>query len=191
MENQAEHEVTLLLQAWNAEDASSRERLVPLLYEQLRRLAGGLMKHERAGHTLSPTALVHEAVVRLLEGSSVSASNRSELVGLMAQLMRRVLVDYARRRKAEKRGGGATLATLDDDRAGNDESTLDLLDLDRALQRLEELDARQAKIVEMRAILGLSVDQVATLLGVSAITVKRDWRSARAWLSRELDQAPS
>jgi RNA polymerase sigma factor (TIGR02999 family) len=179
-------EVERLLAEWNDGDESARDRLVPLVYGELRRLAGGFLRRERAGHTLQPTALVNEALLRLFQQRNVPAEGRQQFFGLIAQLMRRVLVDHARKRHAAKRGGPATYVTLDERLEHAATPNLVVLDVDRALGRLEAMDERQARIVELRVFGGFEVDDVATALDISPATVKREWRSALAWLHREL-----
>lgn len=179
-------EVTKLLSRWSDGDTSARERLVPLVYNELRRLAGGFLKRERQGHTLQPTALVNEALLRLFQQRNAPEQGRDQFFGLLAQLMRRVLVDHARKRAADKRGGHAQRVTLNEEIIGLGPVDLDVLDLDRALGRLAELDPRQAKIVELRVFCGIKVTEVAQILDLSPATIKREWRIAKAWLHREL-----
>jgi RNA polymerase sigma factor (TIGR02999 family) len=155
----------------------------------MRRLAAGYLQRERAGHTLQPTALAHEAYLRLLDQRQVSWQNRAHFMGLAAQAMRRILTDHARRRRAIKRGGDAVRVALDDVEAAG--ATPDLLgisaeDLDAALERLARLDERQVRVIELRFFTGLSIEEAAEVLAVSPATVKRDWTLARAWLHREL-----
>lgn len=181
-----ETEVGQLLAEWNDGDESARDRLVPLVYGELRRLAGGFLQRERAGHTLQPTALVNEAFLRFFQQRNVPAEGRQQFFGLIAQLMRRVLVDHARKKNAAKRGGPQTCITLDEQLEHAVSSNLAVLDVDRALEKLEAMDSRQARIVELRVFGGFEVTDVATALEISPATVKREWRSARAWLHREL-----
>jgi RNA polymerase sigma factor (TIGR02999 family) len=185
--------VTALLQQWSRGDRDALEKLTPLVYEELRGIAAGYMRDERPGHTLQATALVHEAYVRLIGQKRVSWQNRAHFFGIAAQLMRRILIDHARRRQAAKRGvGGALRLTAGVDVAGAPEQDFDLLAIDGALSRLEQLDAAQARIVELRFFGGLTVEETAEVAGVSTATVKREWRTARAWLRHEvgLDAAP-
>lgn len=182
-----DRDVTALLLAWRSGDAAAGEQLLPAIYEELRALAGRLMHREDAGHTLQPTALVHEAWLRLVDQSRVQWQNRAHFYGVAAQMMRRILVDHARSRLASKRGGGAHRVTLESgvgDAAGDD--ALDVLALHDALEALAALDSQQARIVELRYFVGLNIEETAEVIGVSPATVKREWAVARAWLHREL-----
>jgi RNA polymerase sigma factor (TIGR02999 family) len=193
-----EREVTALLRDWSGGDRAALERLMPLVYQELRRLAASYLRVERPDHTLQPTALVHEAYLRLVDQRGVSWQNRAHFFGIAAQMMRRILVDHARRRQAAKRD--ATVLRLqaspgsEEDRGGEAYEELvrdpELLALDQALCGLESLDARQARIVELRFFGGLTVEETAEVAGVSPATVKREWRTARAWLAREIRPAP-
>lgn len=175
---------TDLLIAWSGGDEHARDRMVPLVYEELRRLAAGYLRRERPGHTLQPTALVHEAYVRLIDQRQVDWSNRAQFIGLAAVMMRRVLANHARDRIAGKRGSGAEHVplTLAGEHIGASE--VNFLDLHDALQRLGELDRRKCQIVELKFFGGLTMDEIASALGVSRATVEREWKFARAWLSR-------
>lgn len=166
------------------EDAAAR--LIPLVYSQLRKLAGDYMKRERAGHTLQPTALVHEAYFKLLQQHTIEYQSRSHFFAIAAQIMRRILVDHARRRSFAKRGGATTPVLLDENTMFVPERSEDLVELDYALQRLTALDPRQGKIVELRFFGGLTAEQTAEVLEISPKTVKRDWSVAKAWLHGEL-----
>lgn len=168
--------------------AGNLDALLPQLYDELRRLANKVMRGERADHTLEPTALVHEAYLRLAQVPGIEASNRGQFLALASRTMRRVLVDHARSRRAEKRGGQPVRVTLSEG-AAVAEQQFDLLALDEALERLETLDPQQVRIVELRFLTGLEVEEVAAALGISAATVKRDTAMAKAWLYRELDGA--
>jgi RNA polymerase sigma factor (TIGR02999 family) len=186
-------EVTQTFLRWRQGDPGALHALLPLVYEEMRRLAGGYLQNESPGHTLQPTALAHEAYLRLLDQRQVTWQNRAHFMGLAAQAMRRILTDHARRRDAQKRGGGAVHVALSDLAVSGEEpsATADPLgvsaqDLDAALGRLEALDPRQAKVVELRFFTGLTIEEVAEVLVVSPATVKRDWTLARAWLHREL-----
>ena len=179
--------VTELLRAWSGGDDGALEQLMPLVEAELRRLAKAYMGRERRGHTLQTTALVNEAFLRLTDARSVRWQDRAHFVGISARLMRRVLVDHARRRSFDKRGGGAQKVTLHDDLVTAPDPAVDVVALDRALERLEKADARKSRIVELRFFGGLSVDETAEVLHVSPDTVKRDWRLAKLWLLRELE----
>jgi RNA polymerase sigma factor (TIGR02999 family) len=182
-------DVTGLLAAWRAGDAAARDRLVPLVYAELRRMAHGYMRDERPGHLLQTTALVHEAYLRLVDVTRVDWRSRNHFFAVSAQMMRRILVEAARRRHADKRGGDATHVALDECAVGAGEPSMDVLALDEALERLTTLDARKARVVELRYFAGLSVEETANVLEVSAETVMRDWRMARLWLRRELSRS--
>jgi RNA polymerase sigma-70 factor, ECF subfamily len=180
-------EVTRLLLAWNQGDQSAIERLMPLVYDELRRLAERHFRRERVGHTLQPTAVVHEAYFRLVDQTRVTWKNRGHFFAVASQAMRRILVDYARARAADKRGGGEKRVTLASAEAPPEPSgEVDLLALDEALTRLKVLDGAQAQIVELRFFGGLSIEETAEALETSASSVKREFRSAKAWLYREL-----
>ena len=180
-------EVTRLLAQASAGDLAARATLFDVLYRELRRLAEAAMRAERANHTLQPTALVHEAFLRLA-GDHGRFVSRAHFFGVASGVMRRVLVDHARGRNAQKRGSGATLVTVDDldDLPQPASAALDLVVLDDALSRLTALDARQGQIVELRFFGGLSVEETAAVVGVSERTVKREWQLSRAWLRREI-----
>jgi RNA polymerase sigma factor (TIGR02999 family) len=178
--------VTELLRAWSDGDEGALEQLVPLVEVELRRLARGYMARERPDHTLQTTALVNEAFVRLTDARQVRWQDRAHFLGISARLMRRVLVDYARRRGFHKRGGGAQRVTLQDDLVRTPDPAFDVVALDRALEALAKVDMRKSRIVELRFFGGLSVDETAEVLVVSPDTVKRDWRLAKLWLLREL-----
>ena len=182
--------VTELLRAWSEGDEGALERLVPLVEAELRRLARGYMGRERRGHTLQVTALVNEAFLRLTDARCLRWQDRAHFLGISARLMRRVLVDHARARGYRKRGGGAQQVTLDDALVVSPEPSLDRVDLvalDRALEALAAVDARKSLVIELRFFGGLSVEEAADVLHVSADTVKRDWRLAKLWLLHELD----
>ena len=183
-------DVTGLLRRWNEGDPGALEILMPLVYGELRRLAGHYLHVERPDHTLQPTALVHEAYLRLVDQNRVAWQNRAHFFGIAAQMMRRILVDHGRRRKAAKRDG-ATLRVGQaiEDSVGRPDRDPELLALDEALTELERLDPRQARVVELRFFGGLSVEETAEVTGLSPATVKREWRTARAWLRREFDAA--
>ena len=171
---------------WRAGDASALERLIPLVHDELRRLARQCMRREREGHTLQTTALVNEAYLRLVNSSRVEWHDRAHFFAIASQLMRRVLVDEARKHHFQKRGGGFTRITLDGKLATSQQRELDLLALDVALDRLAQFAPRKSQIVELRFFGGLSVNETGTVLGVSTDTVKRELRTAKLWLLREL-----
>ena len=179
-------DITRLLVAWSDGDRSALEELTPLVHAELRRLAHHYMRGERPGHTLQTSALVNEAYIRLIDWKNVRWQNRAHFFGVSAQLMRRILVDFARERQVQKRGGGALRVSLGDAADLTVERGADLLALDEALAALAEVDDRKASVVEMRFFGGLSVEEAAEVLGVSKETVMRDWRLAKAWLLREL-----
>ena len=180
------HDVTQLLVAWSNGDEAARDQLIPLVYEELHRLAHRHMHRERPGHTLQTSALVNEAFVRLVDQRSVHWQNRSHFFGIAAQMMRRVLVDYARSRQAEKRGGDAVQVTLHDELIVSDEKNDEVVALDDALTGLASLDQRKCQIVELRFFAGLSIEETAEVLGVSPGTVMREWTLAKAWLRKEI-----
>ena len=181
-------EVTQLLLAWNQGDQLALDRLIPLVHAELHRLAHGYMGRERAGHTLQTSALVNETYLRLIDSSQVRWQNRAHFFALVAQLMRRILVDFARSRHNLRRGGTAQRVSLDEELLVPQEPDPDLIELDEALNALAVIDARQARVVELRFFGGLSVEETAEVLQVSDETVHRDWRVAKAWLLRELDR---
>lgn len=181
-------QVTGLLRAWSDGDTAVLEQLIPLVEAELRRLARAYMARERQGHTLQTTALMNEAFLRLVDARNIRWQDRAHFVGIAARLMRRVLVDHARSRGAHKRGGFGVKVTLSDGLAvAAVQPALHLLALDRALEKLARDDARKAKVVELRYFGGLSVEETAEVLHLSADTIKRDWRLAKLWLLRELD----
>jgi len=180
--------VTKLLVQWSQGDQGALESLVPLVYEELRRLARHYLKQEKQNHTLSSTALVHEAYLRLVSQKDVTWQNRAHFFGVASQMMRRILVDHARRRGYAKRGGGAMTLALDEAVSTPQRREIDLVALDDALDSLAKLDQRQSRMVELRFFGGLSIEETSQVLGVSAPTVKREWASARAWLYREISR---
>ncbi len=179
-------EVTRALQALSAGDRSALDRLLPLVYDHLHRVAEHELRRERVGHTLSPTALVHEAYLKLVQLDRITWEGRSHFFGAAASAMRRILISYARMQKADKRGHGVERVPIEDVVVVARERPADLLALDEALTRLADLHPRQAQVVELRFFAGLEIEEVADALGVSTPTVKRDWTAARAWLNREL-----
>jgi RNA polymerase sigma factor (TIGR02999 family) len=178
--------ITLLLQQMRGGDEDARSRLIALVYPQLRRIAAHCMRAERRDHTLQPTALVHEAFVRLASGAGVDWRDRAHFFALSAELMRRILVDAARRRRSLKRGANVEAVELDEAHGWVIERPDVILGVDRLLERLAALDARQARIVEMRYFAGLTEPEIAEILDVSERTVKRDWSMARAWMRQQL-----
>jgi RNA polymerase sigma-70 factor (ECF subfamily) len=184
------HEVTQLLNDWSEGKQAALDKLMPLIYQELRRLAHRYLSRERAGHTLQTTDLVHEAYLRLVDQRSVRWQNRAHFFGIAAQLMRRILVDRARHHRRVKRGGGALIVSLDQAAVVSRQPEVDLLALDEALTRLADVDERKARIVELRFFGGLSVEETAQFLKISAVTVMREWRMAKAWLHRELSNEP-
>ena len=181
----AREDTTRLLLEIRDGDQSAAERLVPLIYDDLRALASRYMRNEPADHTLQPTALVHEAFLRLVDTDRVEWQTRAHFLAVAARTMRRILVDHARRRRAVKRGGGRKV-TLVEGLAFSEPRPLDLVALDDALAKLGRIEKRQSSVVELRFFGGLAVEEIAEVLDVSTATVKRDWRFARAWLLREL-----
>jgi RNA polymerase sigma factor (TIGR02999 family) len=182
----ARGEVTALLLRWQAGDQEALDLLTPLVYDELRRVAERHMRRERGDHTLEPTALVHETYLRLVEQRRAHWQNRAQFFAVAARIMRRVLVNHARDRQAQKRGGAATFVTLLEADAATTSRAVDLIDLDDALRRLGELDPDQERLIELRYFGGLTVEETAETLGMSSATVKRDWQSARAWLFSQL-----
>lgn len=180
-------DVTDLLLAWSAGDQSSNEQLLNAVYSELHHQASRAMRFEPVDSTLQSTALVHEAYLRLVDQRRVVWRNRAHFFGIAAQLMRRILVDQARARLAEKRGGGVAYLTLDDDLASAAEDSLEIVALHEALERLAAMDPEQARLVELRYFGGLTIEETAEATGVSPTTVKAEWAVARAWLRRELE----
>ena len=181
-------EPTELLRAWSQGDESARERLIPLLYGELYSLARRYMRQERADHTLQATALVNEAYLRLIDVNRVEWRNRTHFLALAAQMMRRILVEFARNRHRQKRGGGAVRVSIDDVGELPEPKERDLVALSDALSGLATFDARMSQVVELRFFGGLSVEETADVLNASPETVMRDWKTAKAWLLRELRQ---
>lgn len=183
-------QVSELLLHWGNGDRKALEDLLPMVYEELRRLARSHLRQHRPNHTLQTTAVVHEAYMRLAEQRSFRIENRAHFLGIAAQLMRWILVDYERKRRAAKRGSGVTPLTLDDSMGSPRDSgtSVDLLALNEALDRLAKLDSQQSQIIELRYFGGLSIEDTSEFLGISPATVKRGWASARAWLLREMSR---
>ena len=186
MSNGAHSDTTVLLRAWANGDPAALERLTPRVYAELHRIAGSLMRREAPGRTLQPTALVNEAYLRLINAANRDWQSRAHFFAASARIMRHVLLDNARRRAAAKRGGGAGQVDLDAVPADSGGRAEELLALDRSLEALAEWDARKARVVELRFFGGLTVEETASVLEVSADTVARDWRLARAWLLTEM-----
>ena len=180
-------DVTSLLRAWSLGDEQALQQLIPIVYEELRRVASQQMAGERESHTLQTTALIHEVYVRLVDVPGASIRNRAHFFAMCARLMRNVLVDFARSRGYQKRGGGAAHIALDDALLVSPAPDPDLVELDDALDRLAAFDPRKSRVVELRFFGGLSVEDTAEALDVSAETVMRDWKVAKAWLLREMD----
>jgi RNA polymerase sigma factor (TIGR02999 family) len=185
-DTQASHDVTSLLIDWSKGDRAALEELMPLVYGELRRLAGAHLRREKPSNTLQGTVLVHEAFLRLVNQRGVNWRNRAHFFGIAAQMIRRILVDHARANHAAKRGSGGVKLEIEDGMAVANQKELDLVGLDDALNRLAAMDERQGRIVELRFFAGLSVEETAEVMGISTPTVKREWSSARAWLFREL-----
>jgi RNA polymerase sigma factor (TIGR02999 family) len=179
-------EITRLLADWSGGDPAALEKLTPLVYAELRRIARRQMRDERAGHTLQATALVNEAFIRLGGGEGVDWNGRGHFYAVCAQVMRHVLVDHARAHSRDKRGGGAPHVALDEAAVLAGEGAAELVALDEALRGLEEVDPRKARVVELRYFAGLSIEETAGVLGVSPTTVRREWRRAKAWLYRAI-----
>ena len=180
------HDVTQLLVAWGNGDRAALDRLMPLVYEELRRLARHYMSRERPGHTLQTTALVNEAYLRLVGQESMRWENRAHFFGIAARLMRQILVEHARGRQAAKRGGGRYRLSLSKVDRSASRPDVNLIALDEALGRLEAVDPQKSRIVELRYFGGLGIEETAEVIGISPATVKRDWKMARAWLRSEL-----
>jgi RNA polymerase sigma factor (TIGR02999 family) len=186
MDSPPSHDVTQLLVAWTNGDQAARDQLISFVYEELYRLARRYMRSESPGHTLQTSALVNEAFLRLVDQRNVRWQNRSHFFAIAAQMMRRILVDYARSRSYAKRGGGARALTLDEELIVSDERSDEVVAVHEALEQLAKFDARKGQIVELRFFGGLSIDETAEVLGVSPGTVMSDWTMAKAWLRREI-----
>jgi len=184
----AKSHVSTLLRQWSGGDENAREELVPIVYQELRRLAHYHLRRERDGHTLQTTALVHEVYLRLCGSDELQWEDRAHFFSVAARMMRRILVDYSRRRGAEKRGGAGTRLPLEDVIALSGDERFDLLALDEALEKLAEFDARKCQVVEMRFFAGLKAKEIATALKTTEATVRRDWNIAKAWLFRYLEE---
>ena len=182
-------DVSVLLAGWRNGDPAAKDKLIPLVYTQLRRLAHRQMALERPGHTLEATALVNEVYLRLVGQQEVRVQNRAHFFALAAEMMRHILVDYARKRHRDKRGGGAQRVPLEEAMSVSADCAAELVDLDEALKRLATVDLRKSRVVELRYFGGLSVAETAEVLEVSPVTVMRDWTAARAWLYRDIAKA--
>lgn len=179
--------VTELLSRWNDGDVAARDALIPLVYDELRRVAKKHLAGQRSDHTLQATALVHEAYLRLVNRKAANWQGRTHFFALATQMMRQILVDHARMHSAAKRGGGAVTLLLEDDQAGQAGINLDLIGLDKAMKRLASLDARQSQIVELRFFGGLSIEEAARVVDISPATAKREWATARVWLHHAME----
>jgi len=179
-------DVTQLLGKWGAGDRAALDQMIPLVYEELRRMAHGHMAQERAGHTMQATALVNEVYLKLKNERASTWTNRAQFFAIAAQMMRRILVDHARQHARAKRGGGAQQVTLDDAMLVSNDNASEMLAIDEALEKLEQLDKRKSQVAVMRFFAGLTVEETAEALAISIETVARDWRFARAWLRNEL-----
>ena len=180
------HDVTGLLLSWRQGDAAALDRLVPLVDDELRRVARRRLQREPPGHALQATALVHEVYLRLVDVDRMTLKNRAHFFGVAATLMRQILVDHARRQHADKRGGGATMMSLDDVSPAVQPSSVDVIALDQALDAVSSIDARRCRVVELRFFAGLNIDEAAEALGVSPTMVEREWALAKVWLYRQL-----
>jgi RNA polymerase sigma factor (TIGR02999 family) len=189
MATRSPHDITRLLERWSTGDEDARDQLMPLVYDELHRLAGAYLRRERREHTLQPTALVNEAYLKLIDQRQANWQNRAQFFGVAARLMRRILVDHARAYHAAKRGGLGYNISLSDAHRFGEAPDLDLLALHEALERLAQIDADQARIVELRFFGGLTIEEAAEVAAVSHATIEREWRMARAWLRRELGRS--
>ena len=190
-ENQPEAHITALLQAWSRGDADAGDRLMPLVYGELRRRAASYLRKEQVGDTLQPTALVHEVYLRLVAQDRANWQNRAQFLGVAAQMMRRILVDRARARGMAKRSGRWKRVTLDEGLALGEPRAVVLLDIDRALTELAALDARKSRIAELRVFGGLTLEETGHALQLSVATAEREWQAARAWLNARLNRTPN
>ena len=180
------HDITQLLQAWSEGDERALDKLIPLVYRELHRMAQRYMAHQSPGHTLQTTALVNEAYLRLVDAGKMNFQNRAHFFGVSAQVMRSILVDFARRQGSQKRGGEVQRVSLEESKVVYGERGADLVALDDALRALAAIDPRRSRVVELRFFGGLSVEETAEVLRVSPETVLRDWKVAKAWLGREM-----
>jgi RNA polymerase sigma factor (TIGR02999 family) len=189
LKNQEPEDVTELLNKWTKGDQAAHSQLVNVVYQELHSRAANYLRYERKDHTLQPTALVNEVYLKLINQKDISWQNRAQFYGVAAQMMRRVLVDHARSRTADKRGGDAIKVSIDEVSNLSDQQGVDLIVLDDALSRLAQLDLRQSQIVELRFFAGLSVEETAKALDIAAITVMREWKIAKMWLYNELKKS--
>ena len=180
--------VTLLLQKWSDGDREALDELMPLVYDELRRLAGGYLRRERPDHTLQPTALVNEAYMQMVGQHHARWQNRAQFIGVAAQMMRRILVDHARAAQAQKRGGQHFTVSLSEADRFGDRPDVDLLRIHEALERLAEMDTQQARVVELKFFGGLTIEETCEVMRLSHTTIEREWKMARAWLRREMAQ---
>lgn len=183
---QTTEHISLLLQRWSEGDRHALDDLMPLVYDELHRLAGHYLRRERADHTLQPTALVNEAYLQMVGQHHTRWQNRAQFIGVAAQMMRRILVDHARATQAQKRGGPNFTVSLSEARLFGEEPDVDLLRINEALERLTAIDPQQARVVELKFFGGLTIEETCEVLGVSHTTVEREWKMARAWLRREM-----
>lgn len=183
------HDVTRMLRDWRDGDQGALDKLIPVVYDELRRQAARYLRRERPGHTLQTTALIHEAYLRLVDQQRVEWQNRAHFYAIAARLMRQILVDHARKRQALKREAGDIKVPLEEAMLTSPDRSLDLVTLDEALTRLAVLDPQQSRVVELRYFSGLSVEETAEVLGVSSRTVKRDWNVAKAWLRQQVGRS--
>ncbi|HEU4389593.1 MAG TPA: sigma-70 family RNA polymerase sigma factor [Blastocatellia bacterium] len=184
----SQQNVTQMLKDWRSGDDAAFERLIPVVYDELRRQAATYLRRERPGHTLQATALIHEAYLRLINQENIDWQNRAHFYAIAARLMRQILVDHARKRKAGKRGGSDIKVSLEDAMVVSPGRSVDLVALDEALTGLAALDPQQSRVVELRYFSGLSVEETAEVLGISTRTVKRDWNVAKAWLRERIGE---
>ena len=189
MDEAATNQVTRLLEDWSKGDRSALDQLTPLVYDELRRLASGYLRRERPDHTLQSTALVHEAFIRLVDQNNIRWQSRAHFFGIAARLIRQILVDHARAHHAAKRDAGGPKLSLDESIGAPDRREVDLVRLDDALAGLAKIDDQQSRVVELRFFVGLTIEETSEVLGLSPMTVKRDWATARAWLFRELNRS--
>jgi RNA polymerase sigma factor (TIGR02999 family) len=190
MEPPTPGDVTRLLIEWKHGDAAALDRVLPLIYAELRRIASRHLRRERPGHTLQPTALVHEAYLKLVQATELDWRDRAHFFAVAARVMRQILVDHARARQAEKRGGAFQKVSIEEVAAPGVTADIDLLALEKALGRLGDFDPQQGRVVELRYFGGLTIEETAEVIGISPATVKREWMMARAWLRRELSGGP-